>query len=126
MQQSDAMSKVTLEYPKSKTGLHRRLRLGETLIQAILFLSGFVSIFITIGIVYELGKESMLFFTKRQWEDSNKTLATGVGPDTIEFLLSEGGSAITDDTAYSFWYNWHGNYASDICFWQYDRWWNAV
>jgi len=96
------MQNITLEYPKTKTGLHRRLRLGETIIQVVLFLSGFVSIFITIGIVYELGKESMLFFTKYQWENSNKTLATDVGADTTEFLLSEGGSAITEGTLIRF------------------------
>jgi phosphate transport system permease protein len=96
------MQKITLEYPESKTDLRRRMRLGEAIIQALLFLSGFVSIFITIGIVYELGKESMLFFTKLQWENSNKTLAAGVGPDTTEFLLSEGGSAIAEDTLIRF------------------------
>lgn len=102
MQRSNTIQKITLEYPETKAGLHRRMRLGETLIQAILFLSGFVSIFITIGIVYELGKESMLFFTKRQWENSNKTLAAGIGPETTEFLLSQGGSAIKDDTLIRF------------------------
>jgi len=102
MQRSNTMQNITLEYPKTKTGLHRRLRLGETIIQVVLFLSGFVSIFITIGIVYELGKESMLFFTKYQWENSNKTLATDVGADTTEFLLSEGGSAITEGTLIRF------------------------
>lgn len=102
MQQSNTMQKIVLEYPKTKTGLRRRMRLGETIIQAVLFLSGFISIFITIGIVYELGKESMLFFTKLQWENSNKTLAAGIGPDTTEFSLSEGGSAITEGTRIRF------------------------
>ena len=102
MQRSNTMQYITLEYPKTKTSLHRRIRLGETIIQVALFLSGFVSIFITIGIVYELGKESMLFFTKLQWENSNKTLAADVGPDTTEFLLSEGGSAIAEGTLIRF------------------------
>lgn len=102
MQRSNTMQKIVLDYPKTKSGLHRRMRLGETIIQAVLFLSGFVSIFITIGIVYELGKESMLFFTKLQWENSNKTLAADIGPDTTEFLLSEGGSAITEGTLIRF------------------------
>jgi len=96
------MQKIALEYPKTKTGLRRRVRLGETIIQAVLFLSGFVSIFITIGIVYELGKESMSFFTKIQWENSNKTLAANIGIDTTEFSLSEGGSAIAEDTLIRF------------------------
>jgi len=46
----------------STINLLRKPRPGETLIQTLLFLSGFFSIFITLGIVYELGKEALLFF----------------------------------------------------------------
>jgi phosphate transport system permease protein len=42
--------------------LKRRARPAEVIIQALLFFSGFFSIFITLGIVYELGKEALLFF----------------------------------------------------------------
>jgi phosphate transport system permease protein len=42
--------------------LHRRPRRGEFLIQGFLFFCGAFSILTTIGIVYELGKEAMLFF----------------------------------------------------------------
>jgi phosphate transport system permease protein len=42
--------------------LSRRIRPGEILIQAFLFLCGAFSILTTIGIVYVLGRESMLFF----------------------------------------------------------------
>jgi phosphate transport system permease protein len=42
--------------------LKQKLRLGETLIQTLLFIAGFLSIFITVAIVYELGKEALLFF----------------------------------------------------------------
>lgn len=42
--------------------LKKKLRLGETMIQTLLFLAGFLSIFITLAIVYELGKEAWLFF----------------------------------------------------------------
>ncbi len=42
--------------------LKKKLRPGESLIQALLFLAGFLSIFITVAIVYELGKEAWLFF----------------------------------------------------------------
>ncbi len=59
--------------------LKRRPRFGEGLIQAFLFFCGAVSVLTTIGIVYELGKESLLFFqmdgvtlveflTKREWQ----------------------------------------------------------
>ncbi|MFZ5922754.1 MAG: phosphate ABC transporter permease subunit PstC [Chloroflexota bacterium] len=56
------MQQITLNYPESKKGLKRRTRWGETVIQGLLFFSGFFSIFTTIGIVYELGKEALLFF----------------------------------------------------------------
>ena len=50
------------EKQTSTINLRRRPRWGETVIQALLFFSGFFSIFTTIGIVYELGKEALLFF----------------------------------------------------------------
>ncbi|NMB67622.1 MAG: phosphate ABC transporter permease subunit PstC [Chloroflexi bacterium] len=43
--------------------LKRQTRIGENLIQGFLFLCGVISIFTTIGIVFELGKESLLFFS---------------------------------------------------------------
>ncbi|MDP3450399.1 MAG: hypothetical protein Q8R87_07440, partial [Anaerolineaceae bacterium] len=38
-------------------------RWSENIIQAVLTMAGIVSIFTTIGIVFELGKESFLFFS---------------------------------------------------------------
>jgi phosphate transport system permease protein len=43
--------------------LRKRPRIGETIVQALLFFSGAVSILTTIGIVYILGRESLLFFS---------------------------------------------------------------
>ncbi|MDT8306491.1 MAG: phosphate ABC transporter permease subunit PstC [Anaerolineae bacterium] len=42
--------------------LTRKPRVKESIIQGILFLCGAISILTTLGIVYELGKESWLFF----------------------------------------------------------------
>ena len=42
--------------------LQRRPRIGETIIQVVLFVCGFISIFATIGIVYVLFQESLSFF----------------------------------------------------------------
>lgn len=42
--------------------LKKKMRLGESVIQTLLFLTGFLSIFITVAIVYVLGKEAWLFF----------------------------------------------------------------
>lgn len=42
--------------------LSKKPRVGESIIQTLLFLAGILSVFTTIAIVYELGKEAMLFF----------------------------------------------------------------
>lgn len=42
--------------------LRKRPRIGETIIQTILFICGFISIFTTLGIVWVLGREALLFF----------------------------------------------------------------
>ncbi|OQB03258.1 MAG: Phosphate transport system permease protein PstC [Chloroflexi bacterium ADurb.Bin222] len=44
------------------TSLRKRPRPGETAIQSFLFVCGAISIFTTVGIIYVLGHESMLFF----------------------------------------------------------------
>lgn len=61
MEDQKKMSLVA-SFPKKASRLRGRRRVGETLIQGLLFFSGFVSIFTTLGIVYELGKEALLFF----------------------------------------------------------------
>jgi len=55
-----AQEKPTVESIRKK--LRHRSRPGEMLIQGFLFICGILSILTTIGIVYELGKESWLFF----------------------------------------------------------------
>ena len=56
------MIDFSASYPTKQNGLRGRKRLSETIIKGLLFFSGFFSIFTTLGIVYELGKESLLFF----------------------------------------------------------------
>jgi phosphate transport system permease protein len=45
-----------------ETELRKHPRIGETLIEAFLFLCGAISILTTVGIVYVLAKEALLFF----------------------------------------------------------------
>ncbi len=45
------------------TSLRKRPRPGETAIQSFLFVCGAISIFTTVGIIYVLGHESLLFFS---------------------------------------------------------------
>jgi phosphate transport system permease protein len=59
------MAELTLKKVEQKSpqmNLRRKPRWGETIIRGLLFFSGFFSIFTTLGIVYELGKEALLFF----------------------------------------------------------------
>jgi phosphate transport system permease protein len=77
-----------------KGSLRKRPRIGEGTIQAILFVCAVVSIFTTIGIVYGLAKESLSFFTRELWQDTNKQLAAPVGYQQTTLKLSTGGSAL--------------------------------
>ncbi len=45
-----------------KFDLRKKTRVGESVIQGLLFLAGILSIITTVAIVYELGKEALLFF----------------------------------------------------------------
>lgn len=53
---------VVVARPDSRDALRKRPRVGERVIQSLLFACGFISIFTTLGIVFVLGEESFLFF----------------------------------------------------------------
>ena len=74
--------------------LRRRPRIRESLIQIFLFVCGAVSILTTVGIVYELSKESLLFFTRRQWELTNKPLMEDVEAGWTTFEVGPSGAAL--------------------------------
>jgi phosphate transport system permease protein len=76
--------------------LKKKRRVGESIIQGFLFLAGAISILVTIGIVYELGREAMLFFTRKQWEMTNKVVTQNVEPGFIEFDISESGATLRE------------------------------
>ena len=63
---TDLLLEKSVERKASAINLRRKRRWGETVIQSLLFFSGFFSIFTTIAIVYELGKEALLFFQMPQ------------------------------------------------------------
>jgi phosphate transport system permease protein len=78
--------------------LKRKPRIRETIIQAFLFLCGALSILITIGIVYELGKEALLLFTQTQWETPNKEAFSDISSTETEIITTTSGSAIEPET----------------------------
>jgi len=77
--------------------LRRRPRIGEGIIQAILFVCAVLSIFTTIGIVYFLAKESLSFFTHVSWEQTNKQVEAPLGYEQTTLQLSAGGATLEVD-----------------------------
>lgn len=74
--------------------LDKERRWGEFIIQALLFLSGVISILTTIGIVYELGKESLTFFMQPGWQQTNRTLQASISTTSTELDVSTSGSML--------------------------------
>jgi phosphate transport system permease protein len=73
--------------------LSRRPRIIETIIRGFLFVCAAVSILTTVGIVYELSTESLNFFTRQLWEDTNKPLAVDLNAsDTTVQVGTSGGT----------------------------------
>ena len=78
--------------------LRSKYRFGESLIQGFLFLCGAISILVTIGIVFELGKEALLFFTTTQWEEPNKETITAMDRVDTSLLTTTSGTDILPQT----------------------------
>lgn len=74
--------------------LYKRPRIREAIIQAALFLCGVISILITAGIIYELGKESLRFFTRDLWESTNKPLAASVDASVTTLEVGPAGATL--------------------------------
>lgn len=85
------------ESAKRHSDLKKRPRLGETVIQAILFISAAISILTTIGIVYVLGKESIKFFASQMWEETNKPIVYAIDATEKTIRVGEGGGDIEDN-----------------------------
>lgn len=76
--------------------LRGKPHIAEFFIQNFLFLCGLISIVITAGIVFELGKESLLFFGRQQWEDSNRVLLQDIGLSVSEIQIDSTGSTLEE------------------------------
>ncbi|MFH1185693.1 MAG: phosphate ABC transporter permease subunit PstC [Chloroflexota bacterium] len=72
-------------YPGRNAGLRGRSRPGEVAIRAFLFCAGLFSILITIGIVYELGKEALLLFRMPGFSILETITTTRWQPHTGQF-----------------------------------------
>jgi phosphate transport system permease protein len=90
-----AQESVSVRGPQ--VDLRKRRRWGESLVQGFLFLCGAISILTTLGIVYVLGRESMLFFASPEvslWEFVSTTtwqpaiLQFGIWPLVLATLIT--------------------------------------
>jgi phosphate transport system permease protein len=90
---------TTLVTPETVTGsLRGRPRLGESLIKGFLFLCGILSIFTTLAIVYILLEESVAFFSRTQWQNTNKAIAADVAPaDELIQVFASGAALAAGD-----------------------------
>jgi len=64
MTDQPAKEKKQRGYPERLDGLRRNRRSSEKIIQGLLFFAGIFSIFTTLGIVFTLGREALLFFQR--------------------------------------------------------------
>jgi phosphate transport system permease protein len=72
-------------FPAPHLGLNRRHRRSEAVIQGLLFFSAAISILTTAGIIYELGKEALLFFQMPDVTLIQTVTSTRWQPHTGEF-----------------------------------------
>jgi len=77
---------------KREVGLFKQPRIGESIIEGILFFCGAVSILTTIGIIIVLGSESLNFFTNWGFISSNQGIVRALDADDTIVNLSQGGS----------------------------------
>ena len=87
---------ASMETQLKPLNLRKRPRIAETLIQVFLFFCGALSILTTLGIVYELGRESLNFFGKEQWERTNKALDQAIGAEATTFVVTTRGATIEE------------------------------
>ena len=76
---------------KTRTlNLKHRFKPHEVLIQLSLFACGLLSIFTTIGIILVLGNESIAFFTRDQWVNTNRAILSDLDEDMAVFRVEPG------------------------------------
>lgn len=90
---SDQQPDLTHHRVQSARGsldLGHKFKLHEAIIQVALFASGALSIFTTLGIILVLGNESIAFFTRDQWVNSNRPILNDMDERTTIFTVKPG------------------------------------
>ncbi len=84
---------LTLHLVRRKSrslNLKRRLKWREVAIQLSLLACGLLSIFTTIGIILVLGNESISFFTRDQWVNSNRAILSDMDESATAITMQPG------------------------------------
>ena len=75
---------------RNPLNLTHRFKLHESAIQVGLFACGLLSVFTTLGIILVLGNESIAFFTRDQWVNSNRPILSDMDEQTTIFAVAPG------------------------------------
>ena len=70
--------------------LKHQFKLHEFVIQISLFACGLLSIFTTLGIILVLGNESISFFTRDQWVNTNRAILSDMDDSATVFAVQPG------------------------------------
>ena len=79
-----------LQSVRRSRDLGHQFKLHEAIIQVSLFACGLLSIFTTLGIILVLGNESIAFFTRDQWVNSNRPILSDMDDQTTVFTVAPG------------------------------------
>lgn len=84
------LTRHLVQTDKGPPDLGHKFKWHEAVIQLCLFACGLFSIFTTLGIILVLGNESISFFTRDQWVDTNRSILSDMDDLTSAFTVKPG------------------------------------
>ena len=90
MRDQQPSTQYSAQRERRPLSLKRKFKLHEAAIQVGLFACGLLSIFTTLGIILVLGNESISFFTRDQWVNSNRPILSDMDETTTIFTVEPG------------------------------------
>ncbi len=89
-QEQTGLTRPLVQADRGPLDLRRKFKLHEAAIQVALFACGLLSIFTTLGIIFVLGNESIAFFTRYQWVNSNRAILSDMDEVQTAFTVQPG------------------------------------
>ncbi len=90
MRDQQPSTQYAVQSERRPLSLKRKFKLHEAVIQVGLLACGLLSIFTTLGIILVLGNESIAFFTRDQWVNSNRPILSDMDEATTIFTVEPG------------------------------------